>query len=79
MHTRLSPLPFLNFSLVVEACAIILPPIGLLVSLAKLIPEVVKERERYSEGGWEGEGWRVVVKKLRSNKMGFMSLKIVKY
>ena len=49
MHTRLSPLPFLNFNLVVEACAIILPPIGLLVSLAKLIPEVVRERER--EGG----------------------------
>ena len=51
MHTRLSPLPFLNFNLVVEACAIILPPIGLLVSLAKLIPEVVKERGR--EGGRE--------------------------
>jgi hypothetical protein len=38
MHTLLSPLPFLNFSRVVEACAIMLPPIGLLVSLAKLIP-----------------------------------------
>lgn len=38
MQTRLSPRPFLNFSLVVEACAMILPPIGLVLSFAKLIP-----------------------------------------
>jgi hypothetical protein len=38
MHTLLSPLPFLNLRRVVDACAMMLPPMGLFVSLAKLIP-----------------------------------------
>jgi hypothetical protein len=38
MHTLLSPLPFLNLRRVVDACAMMLPPMGLFVSLAKLMP-----------------------------------------
>ena len=53
MHTLLSPLPFLNLSRVVEACAIMLPPIGLLVSFAKLIPCGRKEEGEKKEEGKE--------------------------
>ena len=38
VQMRFSPRPFLMRSLVVEACAIIFPPIGLVESFAKLIP-----------------------------------------
>lgn len=63
MHTLLSPLPFLNFSRVVEACAIMLPPIGLLVSLAKLIPwRKIKKWKKEREGEDEKERTRRVLK-----------------
>lgn len=38
MQILFSPRPFFNFSRVVEACAIIFPPIGFVASFAKLIP-----------------------------------------
>ena len=55
MQTLLSPLPFLNLRRVVDACAIMFPPIGLLVSLAKLMP-VCQGRGQEERARGEGKG-----------------------